>query len=149
MVTINHTDTKEDRINKYCESNKSRCKHFNGIRPINKVCKKGIDYNEIPRPIGCINIWDQERTKPPCYEAYTDQEAMQKAVEREEELEAHKRMMEPIFLFVIEWRKKEPIGKYEIVECPACKGKLHLSQASCNGHVHGECETEGCARWME
>jgi len=37
----------------------------------------------------------------------------------------------------------------EVVECPACKGRLHLRISSYNGHVHGHCETEGCARWME
>jgi hypothetical protein len=47
------------------------------------------------------------------------------------------------------WRKKEPRGKAEIIECPVCKGKLHLSQAGSNGHVHGHCETDGCLSWME
>lgn len=37
----------------------------------------------------------------------------------------------------------------EVVECPACKGRLHLSIAAYNGHVHGRCETEGCVSWME
>lgn len=37
----------------------------------------------------------------------------------------------------------------EVVECPACKGRLHLSIAASNGHVHGHCETEGCVSWME
>ena len=48
-----------------------------------------------------------------------------------------------------EWRKKEPIGKQEIIECPVCEGKLNLSQSSYNGHVHGRCETDGCFNWME
>lgn len=37
----------------------------------------------------------------------------------------------------------------EVVECPACGGRLHLSIAAYNGHVHGSCETKGCVRWME
>lgn len=37
----------------------------------------------------------------------------------------------------------------EVVVCPACKGRLHLSISSYNGHVHAQCETEGCASWME
>src|SRR5262245_6043618 len=36
----------------------------------------------------------------------------------------------------------------EVVECPACKGRLHLS-IFVNGHVHGECETKGCVEWVE
>lgn len=37
----------------------------------------------------------------------------------------------------------------EVVECPACGGRLHLSIAAYNGHVHGKCETDGCVSWME
>lgn len=37
----------------------------------------------------------------------------------------------------------------EVIECPACKGLLHLSIAAYNGHVHGRCETDGCVSWME
>jgi len=50
---------------------------------------------------------------------------------------------------VAAWRKKAPRGKAEVIECPACKGRLHLSQAAYNGHVHGRCETAGCVSWME
>ena len=34
------------------------------------------------------------------------------------------------------------------IECPACKGKLHYSIASYNGHIWGKCETEKCLEWM-
>jgi hypothetical protein len=37
----------------------------------------------------------------------------------------------------------------EVVECPICKGRLHLSISSYNSHVHGKCETPGCVSWME
>lgn len=47
------------------------------------------------------------------------------------------------------WRKTPPRGKAEVIECPACAGRLHLSQAAINGHVHGHCETAGCVSWME
>lgn len=49
------------------------------------------------------------------------------------------------------WRvKPKPLeNRREVVKCPICDGKLHLSQSSYNGHVHGKCETEGCLSWME
>lgn len=49
------------------------------------------------------------------------------------------------------WRvKPKPLkDRREVVKCPVCKGKLHLSQSSYNGHVHGKCETKGCLSWME
>lgn len=51
---------------------------------------------------------------------------------------------------IMPWRKANK-GKSvaEVVECPACKGRLHLSISSYNGHVHGRCETAGCVSWME
>ena len=47
--------------------------------------------------------------------------------------------------------KKKHKGKSwsGVVECPVCKGKLHVSHAAYNGHVHGHCETDGCVSWME
>lgn len=36
-----------------------------------------------------------------------------------------------------------------VEECPACKGKLHLRHSGYNGHLWGQCETEGCYSWME
>ena len=59
------------------------------------------------------------------------------------------RDLELVTPVISEWRKKEPIGKAEVIECPVCKGKLHLSQAACNGHVHGKCETDNCVFFME
>ena len=47
------------------------------------------------------------------------------------------------------WSKANRVAKQEVIECPICKGKLHLSQAAYNGHVWGKCETDGCANWME
>lgn len=51
--------------------------------------------------------------------------------------------------FISAWRKKEPIGKTEVVECPVCKGRLHLSQSSYNGHVRACCETKNCINFIE
>lgn len=48
------------------------------------------------------------------------------------------------------WRAKHRLrSTSEVVECPACKGRLHLSIAAYNGHIHGACETAGCVSWME
>jgi hypothetical protein len=48
------------------------------------------------------------------------------------------------------WRAKHKGKSHaEIIECPACKGNLRLTISAVNGHVHGYCETDGCARWME
>ncbi len=51
--------------------------------------------------------------------------------------------------FISAWRKKLPLGKQEVVECPVCKGRLHLSQSSYNGHVHVKCSTPDCINFIE
>lgn len=50
-----------------------------------------------------------------------------------------------------QWKaKRKPAqDRQEIIECPICKGRLHLNQSSYNGHCNGRCETEGCVEWME
>lgn len=40
-------------------------------------------------------------------------------------------------------------GDSGIVECPVCKGRLDWARDSFNGHLHGQCETDGCLRWMQ
>ena len=66
-----------------------------------------------------------------------------------DQVEADLKRMTIIAPVVGAWREKEPRGKAEVIECPACKGRLHLSQSAYNGHVHGQCETPGCVSWME
>ena len=50
-----------------------------------------------------------------------------------------------------EWKVKPKPEKdrNEVIECPMCKGKLHMYQSAYNGHVHGKCETPNCLYWME
>src|SRR5208282_5705125 len=49
---------------------------------------------------------------------------------------------------ITRWRVQyQGCSHSETVECPACKGHLHLSIAAHNGHVKGRCETDGCASW--
>ncbi|HLX18407.1 MAG TPA: hypothetical protein VKS24_24730 [Bradyrhizobium sp.] len=74
-----------------------------------------------------------------------------------EEIEAHEKWinarmskMATVQTGIAEWRKAHKgRSASEIVECPACKGRLHLSISAYNGHIHGKCETEGCVSWME
>ena len=35
------------------------------------------------------------------------------------------------------------------VECPTCKGRIHWARDSYSDHLHGQCETDGCLRWMQ
>ena len=46
-------------------------------------------------------------------------------------------------------RPKPDHDREEIVDCPICKGKLHLRQSSYNGHASAKCETADCVEFME
>ena len=67
------------------------------------------------------------------------------------ETEAHMQKTFAALRVAGEWRvkPKQKQDRNEVVECPVCKGKLHLSQAAYNGRVWGKCETPECVSWME
>lgn len=78
-----------------------------------------------------------------------ERRSLEHAEKRAEEMEEAMERMLVVMPVVNDWRDKKPFGKQEVIECPKCKGRLHLSQSSYNGHVHGQCETKGCVSWME
>lgn len=91
---------------------------------------------------------EEQRAMCPKWERATREQGVQ----RFNEFQEHDRKFALVMGVVEGWRswsKKNRVGKAEVIECPACKGRLHLSQSSYNGHVHGKCETEGCVSWME
>lgn len=40
-------------------------------------------------------------------------------------------------------------GDSGTIDCPVCKGQLSWCRDSFNGHLHGQCETASCLRWMQ
>ena len=46
--------------------------------------------------------------------------------------------------------KVKKTGEYHgKIQCPSCGGVLCYSKCKSNGHIRGECETEGCLQWRE
>lgn len=81
-----------------------------------------------------------------------ERRSMEHAEKRADSIEKMFRRMDVVGPVVAKWRtwtKTNRVAKQEVIECPACKGRLHLSQAAYNGHVHGHCETQGCVSWIE
>lgn len=76
---------------------------------------------------------------------------MEHAEKRADEIQEMLDRMYIVMPVVLKWRvnPKPQQDRRDVIECPKCKGKLHLSQSSYNGHVHGHCTTEGCVSWME
>lgn len=152
---------------------KGRCKYSNGTHE-NTHCLAGVEYRSVvPDPDDNLGIafrypctdmarlYGKRSGAPmsetqaanyarrgtcPEFEEPTNEEiaAYEKRIE-----ERHTRFM--LALPVIDRIKKEHKGAawQSVEKCPACGGKLHMSHAASNGHVWGQCETEGCLSWME
>jgi hypothetical protein len=81
-----------------------------------------------------------------------ERRSLEHAEKRADSIEKHFKEMELVMPVVNKWRtwsNNNRVSKQEVIKCPACKGKLHLSQSSYNGHVRGVCETEDCVNWIE
>lgn len=52
---------------------------------------------------------------------------------------------------ISKWRtKRKPArDRSEVLECPVCKGRLHVGQSAYNGHVRARCETADCVNFTE
>jgi hypothetical protein len=121
------------------------CKHFTGIQ--NKVCKVGISYDGFARPsFPCIKAFNEKGLVCSKYEEPTAEELK----EWNDFIQGRMNMLIAAQTVVEPFRARNK-GKSakEVVECPCCKGKLHMTIAAYNGHVHGKCETDGCLAWME
>ena len=123
----------------------NRCKHFNGVQ--NAQCKAGVEYRQFDRQTGLPCLRDcAGHQECPQRQWLTEAEVAAEVAE----IEAHsKRFM--TLLPLIQSIKEEHRGKSwaGVKICPVCAGRLHLSHASLNGHVHGKCETKDCVSWME
>lgn len=135
------------------EFHRNYCVHY---QPREPLCGAGMDCQKIPRvaPEGDRVKW------APCIKGHlvSDPLALCPHWERRsrEDGESYAdgfialmKRMEVVDPVINAWRSKPPIGKSEVIECPACKGRLHLAQAACNGHVRAKCETEDCVAFIE
>ena len=151
--------------------NHGTCIHFNGIQ--NTACARGVAYDvnwpNGPKP--CIQ-WIGKSARGGTYLEPGEEPAERKPWPGADEAKACPFRQEPTSAEVQEdrikteaymkkamtaikvasaWRvKPKPAAdRAEVVTCPVCDGRLHLSQSSYNGHVHGKCETDDCVSWME
>ena len=139
---------------------KGTCIHFKGLcLGGNTICGAGVDYRKAfdgKKPgvflrMPCVEMVDRKgETVMPCpinaWQEPTDEQIREHEAEWEQAMGKTKAALK----VAAEWRVKPKPAKDRqgTVECPVCKGVLHLSQSS-NGHVWGKCETDGCVSWME
>ena len=144
--------TREETI----EFDMNYCQHYGRGKGADMECRAGMDI----RTAQTVPTGPKGYLRGPCIGGHTLanphshcprwlRRTREQAEKRADEIEDSIWRMTVIGPAIEAWRAKPPIGKSEIIECPACKGRLHLAQAAYNGHVHGRCETEGCVAWME
>lgn len=153
---------------------KGECKHYAGLRA--GTCEAGVCYRDVtPEPdapgiiyrLPCIQehgpglakLAESSKDKKgtcPKYEEPTPEEI--KAAEKadEEMMAAAVARAEKIAPAIAELRREAgPKGQRRSLvkdfdPCPACgTGKLRLSIAGYNGHIHGRCTTAGCISFMQ
>lgn len=125
-----------------------RCRHFTGIQ--NDRCNAGIEYDTVRGngPIPCITLNGKRNDCRPSYREPTPEEIAADEAEFDSVMARMRKVM-PVVQQWRTWTKKNRVAKQEVIACPACGGRLHLSQAAYNGRVWGRCETAGCVEWME
>lgn len=156
--------------------NHGQCIHFTGL--MDERCSAGICYEDafgkeagIAHRLPCIQFMEvpksrrSNRVRPgeetvrhevprygqqmvPCelFQAPTDEQVKQYREESERSLRDTMLALQ----VASRWAEtpKPKRDRHEVVECPSCKGKLHLMQSALNGHVHGRCETPNCLHWL-
>lgn len=134
------------------------CQHYHpkpGMKLRETSCSVGCDTTVIQKAAipgktmkwgPCIDghLLPDAKALCPKWERYTREQGEKYADDCERSL----RKLMVVGPFIKAWRVK-PWGKAEVVECPVCKGRLSLSQASCNGHVRARCSTEDCINFIE
>ncbi len=146
--------------------NKNICKHFIG-HGMPTHCAAGVCYQDVthdPEAIGSAfrvpcrlpASWSSQRLRDMASEA-TQGVCDKREFPTDEECARSEREMDAFMMRLalvtpkINRLKNENKGRHFSgqIECPACKGVMHVRIAGCNGHAKVNCETEGCVSFIE
>ena len=130
---------------------KGKCKHFTGIK--DAQCAAGVNYvlatNDFKYSLPCLPVDHLDKREPAECKLFCAPTDVEIAEDRAK-FDAHMDVMRVVMTGIASLRKEHKGKGYAgIIECPACKGKLHLTIAAYNGHAHGRCETPDCVNWIE
>lgn len=144
---------------KHIDFDRNYCAHYSS-QPgkIGVTCKAGMDIKAIQKePVAPEGYkWG------PCIGGHTlddpcsfcpkwERRSLEHAEARADAIEASLERMRISSSAISAWRTKPKPEheRAEVIECPVCKGRLHLRQSSYNGHVRACCETTGCINFIE
>lgn len=150
MKTDKTMNDRQDTI----DFHRNYCVHY---QPRETVCGAGVSDAERPR----VATGPKGIKWGPCIGGHTldnpcgfcpkwERRSLEEAEAYADDVEEMLRSMLVVDPVLNAWRSKgSKKGKQEVIECPVCKGRLHLEESSYNGHVHAKCETTDCVAFME
>lgn len=139
------------------------CVHYNGLGK-SDTCDAGVKYEDVKEEVEHTYSYGPKTNHPyrssrahPCFkdEAHLTKGCDKCRFPTQEEIDDHNK---ELYLHVNKvGMAREAIiahlaGKFGSgkIPCPVCKtGTLMFTRASINGHVHANCTTGACVRWME
>jgi hypothetical protein len=131
------------------------CVYFRSMAQ-NVTCEADIDYTALNggteyrrmHKLPCFIRGDDKPGQRVHCEHFTAPTAGEVALHEQWE-EEHRKLLIAAMLGIAPWREMHKGQRHEeIIACPACQGRLHLS-AKPKGQVTGRCETQGCVSWNE
>lgn len=132
------------------------CIHYRGISDGKggriTSCEKGVEYSTFKPPhLQPCFLTEKGESRPLALSCEHLRRPTAVEIALHEAWEAaHMDKMLTVLDAIRPWRERHKGRSFgEIIECPACKGRLQLSISAYNGHVRGHCATEGCVSWME
>ena len=133
------------------------CKHYRAMSD-HTTCEAGVQYAKFrglrfdQKPC----FWHQsagEAPPPGCHLALfpTEEEIAEEEEEMRVRLEGIANARQAIVEHLGGPWKKGIAGSRGSIDCPVCGvgAALHFTRAGSNGHIHAQCETQGCVAWME
>jgi hypothetical protein len=125
-----------------------RCRHFRAPYH-NPTCLAGVNYRELSGEpeLGWMARLPCVTTRLSKNQITCNYFDLETAEEHETKLDEMRARARSIMAAMKACREAK--SSSGTVECPECKGKLHFSIASSNGHLWGRCEKDGCLSWMQ
>lgn len=148
------------------EQHQQWCVHYQrrGGMPHREACAKGIVYDDLAKVselgdwgsmlrLPCIrdhHIESERKGQPLCECPHLQWPTLAESEAHEKEMAAHMEKMMVALIAIDPIRKKRKGHDWNgTIECPNCKGKLHVRHSGYNGHVWAKCETDDCVSWIE
>ena len=135
------------------------CKHYNGAG-INDTCEQGHTYKQVMADPSQVGGKEAVIFRLPCFKR-NDCHCPDQELPTQEEVAAWRREADErvgrvmqaraaIVQFLSEGGIEDDEGAGGNLPCPICQdGNLGFRKSGFNGHIWGNCSTEGCVQWME